>query len=394
MNDSLLASARDTLKAISDEGLFKMERILQSPQDVAIRIGDQQLLSFCTNNYLGLANDPGLIHAVSESLSRWGYGLASVRFISGTQQQHKELEEAIASFFQKEDAILYSSCFDANGGIFEALLDQEDCILSDALNHASIIDGTRLAKCEVQRYRHSDMNDLESQLRLAEKKRIRLIVTDGVFSMDGDIARLEDICALAEKYHAAVMVDDSHGTGVLGVTGRGSPEHTNTLERIDIITSTLGKALGGASGGMTVASKPIIDLLRQRSRPYLFSNTLPPPIVAGALHVFRHFADFLPRLTQLHERTQSFRTRMRESGFPIVPGIHPIVPIMLGVAQKAKIMAEALLQRGVFVVGFWFPVVPRGKARIRVQLSAIHTEAHLDQAIRAFLDARDMHAPS
>lgn len=389
MNESLHKRSSETLQTITNEGLLKTEKILQSPQDVEIRIDGRSLLSFCTNNYLGLANDPGLIRAVSESLNRWGYGMASVRFISGTQEQHKELEEAIAAFFGKEDAILYSSCFDANGGIFEALLGPDDCILSDALNHASIIDGTRLAKCETLRYKHNDMDDLESQLRASAEKKLRLIVTDGVFSMDGDIARLEDICTLAEKYDAAVMVDDSHGTGVLGASGRGSPEHTNTLARIDILTTTLGKALGGASGGMVVARKPIVELLRQRSRPYLFSNTLPPPVVAGALYVIRHFSDFLPRLEQFHTRVRSFRTRMEEAGFPILPGIHPIVPIMLGEAQEAKKMADALLQRGIFVIGFWFPVVPRGQARIRVQLSAAHTDEHLDRAIQGFRDVRD-----
>jgi len=372
------------LDEIRDGGMWKHERIIASPQGAEIRVGDGSVLNFCANNYLGLSSHPKVIEAAHKALDERGYGLSSVRFICGTQDKHKELESAIAAFLGMEDTILYSSCFDANGGLFETLLGPEDAVISDELNHASIIDGVRLCKANRFRYRHDDMNDLEAQLKAASSARLRLITTDGVFSMDGDIARLDEICALADKYGAMVHFDDCHATGFVGAKGRGTHELRGVMDRVDIITSTLGKALGGASGGFTSARKEIVDMLRNRSRPYLFSNTVAPPIVYGSLAVL----ELLSSSTELHERldanTKRFRTQMAAAGFAIRPGTHPIVPIMLGEAKLAVDFAARLLERGVYVIGFSYPVVPKGQARIRVQLSAAHSPAEVDRAIEAF----------
>ncbi len=376
------------LDAIESAGLSKRERVILSPQDARIRVaGGAEVLNFCANNYLGLADHPALIAGAHAALDSHGFGLASVRFICGTQDRHKELEAAISGFLQTEDTILYSSCFDANGGLFETILGEEDAILSDELNHASIIDGIRLAKAERLRYRHLDLEDLERGLIATQNRRFRLIATDGVFSMDGDIAPLGAICDLAEKYDALVMVDDSHATGFLGPTGRGSIEHCGVMGRVDIVTSTLGKALGGASGGFTSGRAEIIALLRQRSRPYLFSNTLPPPIVGAALEALKLLSASTERRDRLEQNTHRFRSGMTAAGFEIRPGVHPIVPIMLGDARLAVALAESMLARGIYVVAFSFPVVPRGQARIRVQLSAAHTPEQVDQAISAFVEA-------
>ena len=374
------------LKSIEESGLFKKERIITSPQDAEITISTgEKVLNFCANNYLGLSSHPKVIEAAKKGLDTHGYGMSSVRFICGTQDIHKALEKRIADFLGTEDTILYAACFDANGGIFEPLLSKEDAIISDALNHASIIDGVRLCKAQRYRYAHSDMNDLEEQLKKAQEQRFRIIVTDGVFSMDGDIAKLDQICDLAEKYEALVMVDDSHATGFIGKTGRGTPEHFNVMERVDIVTSTLGKALGGAMGGFTSGKKEIIEMLRQRSRPYLFSNSLAPSIVNAAIQVFDLLSETTELRDKLMENTAYFREKMTKAGFDIKPGESPIAPIMLYDAKLSQEFADKLLKEGVYVIGFFYPVVPKGEARIRVQLSAAHTREHLDKAINAFI---------
>ena len=373
------------LEEIEKAGLYKRERLLEGPQQAEVRLTKApSVLNLCANNYLGLANHPAVVEAAREALESWGYGLASVRFICGTQSIHKQLERRLSEFLGTEDTILYSSCFDANGGLFETLLDQEDAVISDELNHASIIDGVRLSRAARFRYKNGDMSDLEAKLREAAGARHRLIATDGVFSMDGYIAKLPEICALAEKYRAMVMVDDSHAVGFMGKSGRGTHEYHGVMDRIDIITGTLGKALGGASGGYTSGRKEIIDLLRQRSRPYLFSNSVAPPIVAASLKVL----DLLEETSELRERlfsnTRLFRSRMTANGFQIAPGEHPIVPVMLGDATVATRLADWLLERGIYVVGFSYPVVPQGKARIRVQVSAAHTPEELERAAGLF----------
>ena len=374
-----------TLEQIRDAGLYKDERIITSPQGVAIRVGSgEAVLNFCANNYLGLSSDPAVIDAAADALRTHGFGLSSVRFICGTQDLHKRLEQALARFLGTDDAILYTSCFDANGGLFETLLAEGDAVLSDALNHASIIDGIRLCKAARYRYAHADMNDLEAKLKEAAGARLRLIATDGVFSMDGDIAPLDRIVELARKHDALVMVDDSHATGFIGATGRGSIEHCGVLGEIDVITSTLGKALGGASGGFTAARGPIVELLRQRSRPYLFSNSLPPSLAAAGLAVLERLDETTELRDRLAENTAYFRDAMTAAGFDIRPGVHPIVPIMLYDARVAQGMAADLLAEGIYVIGFSYPVVPQGQARIRVQISAAHESAHLDRAIEAF----------
>jgi glycine C-acetyltransferase len=379
------------LGEIRKAGLWKEERVIASPQGVEIEVNGRRVLNFCANNYLGLANHPAVVAVARESLSERGYGMSSVRFICGTQDQHKELEKRLSEFVGMEETILYSSCFDANGGLFETLLGEQDAIISDALNHASIIDGVRLCKASRFRYEHADMRDLEEKLKAAQANRLRMIATDGVFSMDGDVAPLPAICDLAEKYKAMVMVDDSHATGFVGKKGRGSHEHHNCMGRVDIITSTLGKALGGATGGFTSSKKEIVQLLRNRSRPYLFSNTVAPTIVAASLAV----VDLIERSDDLRKElqanTQKFRSGMTAAGFNIRPGSHPIVPIMLGEAKVATEMARKLLEKGIYVIGFSFPVVAEGKARIRVQLSAAHSEKHVEAAVAAFASvAREM----
>ena len=377
----------EELEAISRDGLYKDERVITTPQDSSIRVmGGEEVLNFCANNYLGLANHPDIIAAAKAALDDHGFGMASVRFICGTQDLHKSLERSIAAFFGTEDAILYSSCFDANGGLFETLLGPEDAVISDALNHASIIDGVRLCKARRYRYAHADMGDLQTQLQESSDARCRLIATDGVFSMDGDIAPLDDIVELAARFDALVMVDDSHATGFVGPTGRGSAEHHGVQDDIDIFTSTLGKALGGASGGFTTASREVVDILRQRSRPYLFSNSLPPPLVAAGITVLGMLSGSSALRDQLMANTRYFREQMTSAGFDIKPGEHPIVPIMLYEATLAQEMAARLLAAGIYVIGFFFPVVPKGQARIRVQLSAVHERAHLDRAIEAFVE--------
>ncbi|MDD5087571.1 MAG: glycine C-acetyltransferase [bacterium] len=372
------------LAAIRDSGLYKDERIITSPQGAVIRVARGEVLNFCANNYLGLGGYPEVIAAAQNALDRWGYGLSSVRFICGTQEIHRDLERKIAAFLGTDDAILYSSCFDANGGVFEALMHAEDAIITDQLNHASIIDGIRLSKAKRYIYRHLDTDDLEERLIEAQTQRFRLIVTDGVFSMDGDIAPLARICELAEDYDALVMVDDSHATGFVGASGRGTPEHCGVAGRVDIISSTLGKALGGASGGFVAAHQRIVDVLRQRSRPYLFSNTLPPPIAATALTVLDLLAGSTALRDRLAENTRHFRAGITAAGFDVRPGEHPIVPIMLYEAALAQTMAARLLDHGIYVIGFFYPVVPQGQARIRVQISAAHEREHLDRAIEAF----------
>jgi len=376
---------KSTLDEIKQQGLYKTERVITSPQGVEITTEQgSNVLNFCANNYLGLANHPELIEAATAALHTHGFGLASVRFICGTQDLHKQLEKSIADFLGTEDAILYTSCFDANTGLFETLLDDKDAIISDALNHASVIDGIRLCKAARFRYQHSDMADLEKQLIDAQKYRTRLIATDGVFSMDGEIARLDEIVKLAEKYDAMIMLDDSHATGFVGKSGRGSAEYHGVMDKIDIFTSTLGKAMGGGSGGFTAASQDIIDLLRQRSRPYLFSNTLTPALVAAGIKAFELLTQSDDLRRKLWENTRYFREQMSALGFEIKQGEHPIVPVMLYDAQKAQEMAALLLKEGIYVIGFFFPVVPKGEARIRVQISAAHDRKHLDRAIAAF----------
>jgi glycine C-acetyltransferase len=373
------------LGEIEKAGLFKRERLLDGPQQAEVRLASApSVLNLCANNYLGLANHPAVVEAARQALDTWGYGLASVRFICGTQSIHKQLEQRLSEFLGTEDTILYGSCFDANGGLFETLLEQEDAVISDELNHASIIDGVRLSKAARFRYKNGDMNDLEAKLREAAGARHRLIATDGVFSMDGYVAKLPEICDLAEKYQAMVMVDDSHAVGFMGKTGRGTHEYHDVMNRVDVITGTLGKALGGASGGYTSGRKKIIDLLRQRSRPYLFSNSVAPPIVAASLKVLELLAGTSELRERLFSNTRLFRTRMTANGFQISPGEHPIVPVMLGEATVATRLADWLLRKGIYVVGFSFPVVPQGRARIRVQLSAAHTTEELEYAAEQF----------
>jgi glycine C-acetyltransferase len=380
---------QEKIVEIQQAGLFKRERVIEGPQqaDISVEHGTS-VLNLCANNYLGLANHPAVVQAAQQALEDWGYGLASVRFICGTQSIHKQLEERLSVFLGTEDSILYGSCFDANGGLFETLLEAEDAIISDELNHASIIDGIRLCKAAKFRYRNGDMDDLESKLKDAAKARYRLIATDGVFSMDGYIAKLQHICDLADKYDALVMVDDSHAVGFVGKNGRGTPELCGVEGRIDIITGTLGKALGGASGGYTSGHKEIIDILRQRSRPYLFSNSLAPPIVAASLKVLDLVAESSTLRERLRDNTRVFREDMTRAGFDILPGDHPIVPVIFGDAKVAARMAELLLSKGIYVIAFSYPVVPLGKARIRTQISAAHTSEDLEFAVTKFAEAK------
>lgn len=385
MRTKLLPALAKQLEELKETGLYKAERIITSAQQAVIKLADgREVINFCANNYLGLANHPQIIAAAQQALGHHGFGMASVRFICGTQDLHAQLEQAISHFLGTEDTILYSSCFDANGGLFETLLGEEDAIISDALNHASIIDGIRLCKAQRFRYANNDMHDLEQQLKAAKNCRHRLIATDGVFSMDGIIANLQAICDLAERYDALVMVDDSHAVGFMGEGGRGTPEYCKVMERIDIITGTLGKALGGASGGYTSGRKEVIAWLRQRSRPYLFSNSLAPMIVAASIKVLELLEGSSQLRTKLHENSAYFRRGLSELGFNIIPGEHPIVPVMLGDAKLATDMANKLLSEGIYVIGFSYPVVPQGQARIRTQLSAAHERAHLDKALTAF----------
>jgi glycine C-acetyltransferase len=391
MNQTTPSHVTQALDEIRAQGFYKTERTIDSPQGTRIRVGAGEVLNLCANNYLGLADHPEIIQAAHAALDRWGYGLASVRFICGTQSCHKQLEDALTSFLGTEDTILYSSCFDANGGLFETLLGEEDAVISDELNHASIIDGIRLSKAKRFRYRHVDMNDLEANLREADAAgaRTRLITTDGVFSMDGHVAPLAEICELADRYNALVHFDDCHATGFWGPTGRGTHEHCGVLGRVDLTTGTLGKALGGASGGYTSGRREFIELLRQRSRPYLFSNTLAPAIVGGTLKALEIISHSTELREKLMHNTRLFRQEIAARGFDILPGEHPIVPIMLGDAALATRMANRLLELGVYVIGFSYPVVPKGAARIRVQVSAAHTEEDLRFAAEQFSRARD-----
>ena len=385
MADSTLKQiVSEQLASIRAKGLYKSERQLLSPQNTDISVAQGRVLNLCANNYLGLANHPRIIEAAIKGLRDHGYGMASVRFICGTQDIHKELERAISTFLGTDDAILYGSCFDANGGLFEVLLDERDAVISDALNHASVIDGIRLCKAKRFRYAHGDMKELEARLHETRPFRLRLVATDGVFSMDGDLAKLDQIVELAERFDAAVMVDDSHATGVIGRRGRGTPEHFGVADRIDIVTSTLGKTLGGATGGFTAGRAGVIELLRQRSRPYLFSNSLPPSIAAGALQALALVAEGDSLRARLSENAAFFRARLTELGFRLIPGDHPIIPVLLGEASLATSMADRLLEEYVYVVGFSYPVVPEGQARIRVQMSAAHTREQLEHAVAAF----------
>ena len=384
MYGKLKAILAEELEAIKTAGLFKEEWPIQTPQGADIEVPQGNVLNFCANNYLGLSSHPKVMQAARESLEKRGYGMSSVRFICGTQDIHEELEKKIAAFLGTEDCILYSSCFDANGGLFETLLSTEDAIISDELNHASIIDGVRLCKAERHRYKNSDMNQLEDILKKTQNKRLRMIATDGVFSMDGYLAQLKDICDLADRYDALVMVDDSHATGFIGRTGRGTPEYWGVMDRVDIVTSTLGKALGGASGGFTAAHGEIVRLLRQRSRPYLFSNALSPVIVSASMVVLDLISETTQLRDTLEENTNYFRHEMSKTGFTILEGVTPIAPIMLGDAKLASDIAKDMLAEGIYVKGFSYPVVPKEKARIRVQISAGHTREHLDRAIAAF----------
>jgi glycine C-acetyltransferase len=385
MADSTLKQiVSEQLASIRAKGLYKSERQLLSPQNTDISVAQGRVLNLCANNYLGLANHPRIIEAAIKGLRDHGYGMASVRFICGTQDIHKELERAISTFLGTDDAILYGSCFDANGGLFEVLLDERDAVISDALNHASVIDGIRLCKAKRFRYAHGDMKELEARLHETRPFRLRLVATDGVFSMDGDLAKLDQIVELAERFDAAVMVDDSHATGVIGRRGRGTPDHFGVADRIDIVTSTLGKTLGGATGGFTAGRAGVIELLRQRSRPYLFSNSLPPSIAAGALQALALVAEGDSLRARLSENAAFFRARLTELGFHLIPGDHPIIPVLLGEAPLATSMADRLLEEYVYVVGFSYPVVPEGQARIRVQMSAAHTREQLEYAVEAF----------
>jgi glycine C-acetyltransferase len=375
---------RPQLEDLKTHGLYKRERQLQGPQGSAIRVAGRDVINFCANNYLGLANHPAIVEAAHEALRRYGYGMASVRFICGTQELHKELEGAVAKFLGKDDAILYTSCWDANGGLFETILGEEDTILSDELNHASIIDGIRLCKAKRYRYKNCDIADLEKGLQDAASSRLRLIATDGVFSMDGLLAPLKEICDLAGRYDAIVMVDDSHATGILGAGGRGTAEQLGVLDKVDIITSTLGKTLGGAAGGFTCGGRELVDFLRQKSRPYLFSNSLPPPIVMAARKALGLIAGSSDLRDRLHANATRLRAGLERAGFAVKPGNHPILPVMLGNAALATQMADKLLEHGIYVIGFSYPVVPQGQARIRIQVSAAHTDAQLDRAIDSF----------
>jgi glycine C-acetyltransferase len=385
MSDPFIEHVKRELAAIEAAGTWKRERVISTPQGVRVRVGEgAPVLNLCANNYLGLAQHPAVIQAGHDALERWGYGMASVRFICGTQALHRELEEALSKFLGTESTILYSSCWDANGGVFETLLGPDDAVISDELNHASIIDGIRLCKARRLRYRNNDLEDLAARLREAQAARFRWIVTDGVFSMDGTIARLKEICDLAERHDALVMVDDSHAVGFMGQRGRGTHEYHDVLGRVDLLTGTLGKALGGASGGYASGRREIVELLRQRSRPYLFSNTVAPPVVGGALKAIELLSHSTELRDRLEANTRQFRSGLRARGFQIVPGEHPIVPIMLGDAALAVRFADAMLARGVYVIGFSYPVVPQGKARIRTQLSAAHTAADLEFALDQF----------
>lgn len=389
MYGSYQAFVQQQLAEIDTAGLTKRERVIATPQDAHIRVGQgNEVLNMCANNYLGLAEHPSIRAAAAVGLEQWGYGLASVRFICGTQGVHKQLEQSLSGFLGTEDTILYSSCFDANGGLFETLLSAEDAIISDELNHASIIDGIRLCKAQRFRYKNNDLQDLEDKLKQAANCRFRMIATDGVFSMDGIIANLPGICELADKYGALLMVDDSHAVGFMGKRGRGTHEHHGVMDRVDILTGTLGKALGGASGGYTSGRKEIIDLLRQRSRPYLFSNSLAPPIAAGTLAALQLLEQSTELRDQLESNTRYFREEIVKAGYTVVPGEHPIVPIMLGDARLASRLAETMLSKGVYVIGFSYPVVPHGKARIRTQISAAHSRKDLEFAIEKFTEAR------
>ncbi|NBC07299.1 MAG: glycine C-acetyltransferase [Bacteroidetes bacterium] len=386
MFDNVEPALEKELGEIKEAGLYKEERVITTPQSAAIKTKSTgEVLNFCANNYLGLSSHPDVIKAAKDAIDTHGFGMSSVRFICGTQDIHKELEQKIADFLGTEDSILYAAAFDANGGLFEPLLGKEDAIISDALNHASIIDGIRLCKAARYRYKHSDMDDLEEKLKEAQSARRRMIATDGVFSMDGDIARLDKICDLADKYDAMVMVDDCHATGFIGKTGRGTHEHHGVMDRVDIITGTLGKALGGASGGFTAASEEIVAMLRQRSRPYLFSNTLAPAIVGASIKVLDVLSASTDLRDKLEANTKYFREQMTKAGFDILPGETPIVPIMLYDAKLSQEFANRLLEEGIYVIGFFYPVVPKGKARIRTQLSAAHEREHLDEAINAFV---------
>ncbi|MFV0390135.1 MAG: glycine C-acetyltransferase [Pyrinomonadaceae bacterium] len=389
MYDKIQNQLETTLEEIKDAGLFKNERVIESPQEAHIEVERGSVLNMCANNYLGLSNNRDIVDSAHWALDEWGFGLSSVRFICGTQTIHKQLEQKLSKFLGTEDTILYTSCFDANGGLFETILDERDAVISDELNHASIIDGVRLCKAQRFRYKNGDMEDLETQLKSSEGMRNRLIITDGVFSMDGYYAKLDKICDLAEKYKALVAVDDSHAVGFVGKTGRGTHEHFGVMGRIDIITGTLGKALGGAAGGYTSGRKEIIQMLRQRSRPYLFSNSVAPPIVAAAIKAI----DLLTESTQLRdklaENTKFFREELGKIGLEVLPGEHPIVPVMFGEAHPAVNMAEALLKKGVYVIPFSFPVVPKGKARIRTQVSAAHSKADLEFAVEKFAEAKN-----
>ncbi|WP_412538823.1 glycine C-acetyltransferase [Longispora sp. K20-0274] len=389
MFDGMRQDLADQLAAIREAGLYKSERVISSPQSADITVGGDTVVNFCANNYLDLANHPDVVEAAKRALDEWGFGMASVRFICGTQEPHKQLEARLSEFLGTDDTILYSSCFDANGGVFETLLSEADAVISDELNHASIIDGIRLSKAARFRYRNRDMADLERCLKEAADTRHKLIVTDGVFSMDGYIAPLDEICDLAERYGALVMVDDSHSVGFMGPGGRGTPAHFGVVDRVDILTGTLGKALGGASGGYVAGRAEIVELLRQRSRPYLFSNSLAPTIVGASLRILDLLAASDERRARLHENTALFRTEMTAAGFDVLPGEHPIVPVMVGDAALAGRMAAALLERGIYVIAFSYPVVPQGRARIRVQLSAAHSTEDVRRAVAAFAAVRD-----
>ena len=385
MNEHFLSELQSELQSLQSNNLYKKERIITSPQGPVIQTAAAgEVINFCANNYLGLSSHPEVIQAAKATIDSHGYGMSSVRFICGTQDIHKQLEQKIADFLGMEDAILYAAAFDANGGVFEPLLGEQDAIISDELNHASIIDGVRLCKANRYRYKHNDMDDLEVQLKAASQHRRVLVVTDGAFSMDGTIAQLDKICDLTEKYNALVMIDECHATGFMGPTGRGTHEYRKVMGRIDIITGTFGKALGGASGGFTAARKEVVEILRQRSRPYLFSNTLAPSIVGGSLKVLELLNASTALRDKLEQNTKYFRAAMTQAGFDIIPGTHPIVPIMLYEAEIAQRFAAELLAEGIYVIGFFFPVVPKGKARIRVQISAAHEQEHLDMAVRAF----------
>jgi len=385
MNESIVARLQKEIADIKAAGLYKTERIIESAQGPIITVGGKEVINLCANNYLGLSSHPNIIEAAKKYIDERGYGLSSVRFICGTQDIHKELEAKISAFVGTEDTILYAAAFDANGGVFEPLFNEEDAIISDELNHASIIDGVRLCKAQRYRYKHNDMQDLEEKLKESAHLRNRIVVTDGSFSMDGTIAQLDKIVELAEKYDSAVMIDECHSSGFLGKTGRGTHEHCGVMGKIDIITGTLGKALGGALGGFTSGRKELIDILRQRSRPYLFSNTLAPSIVGGSIAVLDLLSETTSLRDKLESNTMYFRNEMTKAGFDIKPGVHPIVPIMLYEATVAQEMAAKLLEEGIYVIGFFFPVVAKGKARIRVQLSAAHEKEHLDKAIAAFV---------